>query len=757
MAEESVPTELGPESKGLLEKLADKLQQGKEASDEVGVGVAGVTTAIDMSAITIAAASTTGLSAVRSALGAGFSLIKDSNLGTAGAIGTLTDVMGSGLASVGKTLAGILHTDKLNLKLGERARKLAKATGDALQSGIGTAAKKVGGIAKSILDLFLEGAFLVALYGLMKYLEGPGFKFVLMVFDYIKVVTDWIGTLFTDPLTALEQLWNAASNGIATVADWIWQNTFVPLWDWFSDTFPGAAGVIEKLWNSLVNVAGNIGDWIYSTALEPVYDWFVLLFDDPVKAFTQLFDGIMNLGTWLWDNAIWPLWNWFKTLFTDPKQAFVELFAGTMSMGKWIYDNAIWPLWEWFEETFPDGAAFIKESWAKFMDTEIGQWIYNKVLEPFTKWLDLAFVNPEAALDEAWTFFESASQWLYDTILDPFWKWISKLFTDPTTALDEAWTFFTSIGNWIYTNALEPFWKWFKGLFPDVAASLEGFWNTLTAPEGEYVEEPGIMGVIMGMLRGAWQYISGLMDFTSLKGLVSTAINLFFLPTQLVVDFVSTIWDTIKGFFGFTKDEAKLPEDFSIGKFVTDSIGKIWGIIRSAMGFGDDVAENEARAKELGIGEDALGNFIKMVADWFNSLFDIDIAALGKSILGDSLYAFLFGDEEAEILAKQKEIEMHRKEMAEGDMRDWKGTKREDMIRVLEEDIAALNAEMLSKKNAQGTGGLGPGQLTAAGGGAAAPVVITNNVNNGGNVQNQSSQTVGLGLSTTPSKKLVIE
>ena len=771
MAEESVPTELGPESKGLLEKLADKLQQGKEASDEVGAAVAGVTTAIDMSAITIAAASTTGLSAVRSTLGTGFSLIKDSNLSTAGAIGTLTDVMGSGLASVGKTLAGILHTDKLNLKLGERARKLAKTTGDALQSGIGTAAKKVGGIAKSILDLFLEGAFLLALYGLMKYLEGPGFKFVLMVYDYIKVVTDWIGTLFTDPLAALEQLWNGASNGIATVADWIWENTFVPLWDWFSDTFPGAAGVIEKLWNSLVKVAGNIGDWIYSTALEPVYDWFVLLFDDPVKAFDQLFDGIMNLGTWLWDNAIWPLWNWFKTLFTDPKQAFVELFAGYMSMGKWIYDNAIWPLWEWFEETFPDGAAFIKESWAKFMDTEIGQWIYNKVIEPFTKWLDLAFVNPEAALDEAWTFFESASQWLYDTILDPFWKWISKLFTDPTTALDESFTFFTSIGDWIFTNALEPFWKWFKDLFPDVAASLEGFWNTLTAPEGEYVEEPGIMGVIMGMLRGAWQYISGLMDFTSMEGLVSSAINLFFLPLNLITGFVGDIWDTIKGFFGFTKEEAKLPEDFSIGKFVTEMIGKLWGWVRNLMGFGDDVEANEAKMKDLGLG-DGLAALVDRIVSWFKKLFDIDIAALGKSILGDSLYAFLFGDEEAEILAKQKEIEMHKKEMAEGDMRDWKGTKRENMIRVLEEEIAELNAEMLSKKNAKGTSGLEPGQdvaknearakelgtgSPAAGGGAAAPVVITNNVNNGGNVQNQSSQTVGLGLSTTPSKKLVIE
>ena len=183
-------------------------------------------------------------------------------------------------------------------------------------------------------------------------------------------------------------------------------------------------------------------------------------------------------------------------------------------------------------------------------------------------------------------------------------------------------------------------------------------------------------------------------------------------------------------------------------------IGKIWGWVRNLMGFGDDVEANEAKMKDLGLG-DGLRALVDRIVSWFKKLFDIDIAALGKSILGDSLYAFLFGDEEAEILAKQKEIEMHKKEMAEGDMRDWKGTKREDMIRVLEEQIADLNTEMLSKRNAEGIGRPGAGQLATAGaGGQGGTVVVNNNVNNGGNISNRGSTTVGMGLTTKPDSKL---
>ena len=403
MAEEKVETELGPESKGLLARLADKLQQGKDATEELGAPLAAVTTAVDMSAMTVAAATRTGLSAVTSSLSLGFDLLKNDNLTTVGAISNLTSVMGSGLAGIGKSLAGMLQLDKMSFRLAQSARKAAKTMGDAMTSGISTAAKKVGGIAKSILDILLEGAFLLALWGLLKYLEGPGFKWVLKIFSYMKVVFNWIGTLFTDPLLALEQLWTAASGGIASLADWIWQNVFVALWDWFEELFPNTAYVIKTLWQGITGIVGGMGSWLWDTVFSHIWDWLGLLFTDPLEALKQLFEGTKNLGEWLWNNAILPVWNWFKLLFNDPKAAFVELFSGYLSMGSLIWNNAIMPLWNWFEEKFPGGAQFIKDSWAAFMSTPIGEWVYAQVIEPFTKWLDLAMVDPTAALDQAWT------------------------------------------------------------------------------------------------------------------------------------------------------------------------------------------------------------------------------------------------------------------------------------------------------------------------------------------------------------------
>ena len=86
MAEEKVETELGPESKGLLARLGDKLQEGKDATDELGAPLAGITTAVDMSAMTLAAATRTGLGAVTGSLSMGFDLLKSDNLTTLGAI-----------------------------------------------------------------------------------------------------------------------------------------------------------------------------------------------------------------------------------------------------------------------------------------------------------------------------------------------------------------------------------------------------------------------------------------------------------------------------------------------------------------------------------------------------------------------------------------------------------------------------------------------------------------------------------------------
>ena len=59
--------------------------------------------------------------------------------------------------------------------------------------------------------------------------------------------------------------------------------------------------------------------------------------------------------------------------------------------------------------------------------------------------------------------------------------------------------------------------------------------------------------------------------------------------------------------------------------------------------------------------------FIDDIAKWFSDLFDFDIAAIGRSILGDTLYNLMFAtDEEKKVFAAQKELEeIQKKELSE--------------------------------------------------------------------------------------------
>ena len=722
MAEE-MESELGPQSKGLLEKLSDKLHESKEATEELGAPLAAITTAVDMSGIAVAAAATTGLKAVTSGLSIGFDLIKATNTaGWKGIAGSM-DLFGKGLDKIGFGIFRLTKIQETAAIIAERGRKMAKAVGDTMTSGITTAAKKVGGIAKGILDILLEGAFLVGLWMLMKWLEGPGFKWVMKIYDYVEKVGEWISLLFTDPSQALTDLWNGMLSGAADIGNWIWDNAFAPLWTWFEDMFPGTASTLKKLWDGVSTLAGNLGDWLYEKALKPLWDWIKLLFSDPKAALDQAWGAMVKLGDWVYNNAIKPVWDWINLLFDDPKAALVEALKGITTLGKWLWDNAIKPLWTWFETTFPDASAWLKEQWATFMSTGFGKWLYDTLLEPFSKWLELAFTDPSAALDEAWIFFKKMGTWLYERMLLPFWNWLKKLFTDPTAALTEAFTFFTSIADWIYTNALEPFWKWFKGLFPDVAKALETFWADLTAPEGEEKKQGGVIGAIMGLLRGIWRWFSNLLDFSSMEGLVSTAINVFFLPWNIIGTLIGKMWNFIKGWFGFKEGEAEVDEEFNLGKLITSIIGKI--------------------------------------ADFFRGLFNIDIASIGRAILGDTLYNLMFAtEEEKAIMAKKKEIEDLLEDVGEEKWHETKGeiAKDKENLRKAQEELAKMEADLLSTKNAAaGVPPVNPALEGGAGGTGGNVTIIDQSTVVGGTQNNSQPVSIGMGLPTAPPGRLVTE
>jgi len=521
---------------------------------------------------------------------------------------------------------------KKSFTLAQRSAKAAlRGAGKMAGAGLAAGGKKIAGVAKSIMDLLLDGAIMVGIFALLKLFESGGMEWLTLAKDALVGIYEWFKLLFTDPKAAMVQLWNGITKGMSSLGQWIYDNALEPIWSWFKGMFPGAAGVMEKLFAGIATVAGNLGNWIYTNAIEPVWKWFELLFDDPMLAINNLFESVVNLGTWIYNNAIKPVWDWLMKLFTKPEEAINQYFKFVGNVGKFIYDEAIAPLWEWFGNTFPGAKEKLLEFWNTiFVDSSIGSYLFKNMLEPL-------------------------------------WNWFGKLFTNPTEALNDLWTFFKSFDTWIFNTVLSPLWTWFKGLFPDVAVKLEAFWSELTGGGDS------LLGQIGGYLTKAWNWFKGLFDFSTLETSIASALNYVFFVPNLIIGLLDGAWTYLKGLFGFKEDESKPKEPFSVGKLIVDLGKSIWGYVKGLFGFGEETAPevDESELKKIGSKFSITGmisDLVDNIVGFFKGLFDFDVMKVMKDIfgaLGDAgarAWNFVFGgddkDEKLETAADMEKEEM---------------------------------------------------------------------------------------------------
>jgi len=517
---------------------------------------------------------------------------------------------------------------KKSFTLAQRSAKAAlrgagKLAGDGLKAG----GKKIMGAAKSIMDILMDGAIMVGIFALLKLFESGGLEWLTLAKDALVGIYEWFQLLFKDPKAAMVQLWDKITSGMSDLGKWIYDNALLPIWNWFKGLFPGTADTMAKLFGGLVTLTGNIGNWIYTNAIEPVWKWFELLFDDPMAAIDQLFGAALKLGEWVYNNAIKPLWDWFNTLFTNPMEAVNQYFKFMGNIGKFVYDEAIAPLWKWFGDTFPGAKEKLLEWWNTiFVDSSIGSYIFKNMLEPL-------------------------------------WNWIGNLFTNPTEALNDLWTFFKSFDTWIFDTVLSPLWTWFKGLFPDVAKSLETFWAELTGGGDS------LLGQIGGYLTKAWEWFTGLFDFSTLETSIASALNFVFFVPNLIIGLLDGAWTYLKGLFGFKEDESKPKEPFSVGKLIVDLGKSIWGYVKGLFGFGAEAAEeavpkvDEGELKKMGSKfslTGLIGDMVDSIVDFFTNLFNFDVEQVFKDVFGalgdfgSKAYDFLFGDDEEDKSVKAK-------------------------------------------------------------------------------------------------------
>jgi len=406
---------------------------------------------------------------------------------------------------------------------------------------------------------------------------------------------------------------------------------------------------------------------MFNEFLDDIYSWFNLLFSDPVAALTNLlknyFGAMLSIGDFIVDMLKKPF-VWIMELFGwDDAAAATEKFSfsGTV-MG--VFDSAV----EWIKGIFADPVkgltktlAAIAGGYGSFLD------FITAPLKKGIAWILRLFGWDEAA-EKAETFS------FKDTIMGVFNKavaWVKSLFAWGKKAGE------TEEGGWSLVTFIDGVWlkvkEWVSALFSWGRANPETSWLFTT------------IDTVIATVKG---WVTGLFTWAATEDEKDSWI------VKTIKGVVKTVKDWFGNMFKFDSGSDVLKSILNIMMWIPNLLVKamlgVTSFVAGLLGFDEKSKDLATAGKDFSFG-DLIGNGLKLLADWLGGLFDIDMSALGRSILGDTLYGFLFGDTaDAQIMAKKKEIEMHKKELAEGDTRTAFGSSRKGEIEDLEKEIAKL-------------------------------------------------------------------
>jgi len=375
-----------------------------------------------------------------------------------------------------------------------------------------------------------------------------------------------------------------------------------------------------------------------------ISDWFMGLFD--FSSMSGVIASTINIlfmpYTILFD-LVTGIWNWFAGLFGFDKIDTTKSGESATSAGGigGLLVNLVSGVWTWFKGLFGWGGD--KEP-VEQEEGGILSYLTGIVTGVWT-WFKGLFADPVAGLTTLLASIAAGYLTILDFITAPLKKgiaWILRLFGwDEAAESTETFSFKDTI-----MGVFESAKKWIMGLFS---------WSQEPVKEGDSF----IVKTIKGVVTTVKDWFGNMFKFDSTGDALKSILNIMMWIPNLLVKAMLGVTSFVAGLLGFdekSKDLATAGKDFSFG--------------------------------------DLIGKGLKALADWLGGMFDIDMAALGRSVLGDTLYGFLFGDTaDAQIMAKKKEIEMHKKELKEGDTRTAMGFSREGEIEDLEKAIAKLEKE----------------------------------------------------------------
>lgn len=292
---------------------------------------------------------------------------------------------------------------------------------------------------------------------------------------------------------------------------------------------------------------------------------------------------------------------------------------------------------------------------------------------------------------------------LYDTLYNPIDKtitWLQGLFTDPVTALQQAWNGLVGEGGLvdILLSPVDKAIAWIQGLFS---------WGDPTEPFK-------LSTVVKDAFNSAKEWVVGLFTWGSEAGtgedgtwtLSTFVTNAFADVKKWMLDkfaFASNIategWTNLKDFVS-TKFVAV--KDWFTGLFswASEGLSEGWTNLTDFVK-GKWTATKEwftgmfawsSDESEKGVIQTLFDDTIEKIKTFFTDLFDFlptfeEIKAVLTGLLPDWMQPDSIQEQRDSI---QAEIDSQRAEMASGDMRNWRGKLRSEIIEELQGELASL-------------------------------------------------------------------
>ena len=391
---------------------------------------------------------------------------------------------------------------------------------------------------------------------------------------------------------------------------------------------------INSVEQGVLNVASNFGDAVKDKAIAfggglksilgklligGALAAFVAFMNSPYweKMKTLISEKIVPALTFVFDNILKPLWDEGLSLIFKQFETIGNLFSGIgdaitlFKEGKILegISTLVGSLGTFFKDTVDNLITGVYNLFGGLFGLEKTDSVFGEISKFFS---------------DTWTSIKTFFTDLYNGVVG--------IFTDPVGTLTNLWNGLVGGGGLIdiLFYPVDKAIAWVKGLFgwgdPDEPFSLTEFvqgafkqvkdwvtglfsWADSTKPEGEDAEWT-LLGSILEAVKAPIRFLRDLFTFEtdffeksllSQLGIASAKlVDLVFYPLNLAVNFV-------KGLFGWDEDDDGNKTTFSVSGLIGELLGK--------------------------------------VGDFFKSLFDIDVRAMAKSFLPDTVVDFLFGKE----------------------------------------------------------------------------------------------------------------